>query len=411
MRGCATTRARRLRRESLAEFTGERLIPGQVDADLLNEHMARYAFAARLTQGKRVLDAGCGAGYGSAELAKKAHWVVGVDVAAEAVDFARANYGGPNLRFAQASADALPFRKGSFDLVVSFEVIEHLRDYREFLREARRVLSPGGQFIVSTPNRLYYTESRGAEGKNPYHFHEFELEELRSELAQIFPHVALFVENHVAGVGFQPEAPDSSVEVLVGEGDAAPAEANFLVAVCALRSQMGSPTFIYMPRTANVLRERERHIGLLEGELAAKNAWLEKATRELAEFNAKFREQAEALEQSNRWAEASNGELEQQRDRIAELQREIDTKNEWAKGLDREVMERRARVVQLQDELAGVTTGYQARIAQLEKELAEATGQLRETTGQLREIGQKLDAIRASRWYRMIRWTGLGRLI
>ena len=52
------------------EFTGERVIPGQVDADLLNEHLARYAFAARLARGKRVLDAGCGAGYGAAELAR-----------------------------------------------------------------------------------------------------------------------------------------------------------------------------------------------------------------------------------------------------------------------------------------------------------------------------------------------------
>ena len=59
-------------RTILAEFTGERVIPGQVDVDLLNEHMARYAFAARLARGKRVLDAGCGAGYGSAELAQTA---------------------------------------------------------------------------------------------------------------------------------------------------------------------------------------------------------------------------------------------------------------------------------------------------------------------------------------------------
>ena len=50
----------------MAEFTGERLIPGEVDIDLLNEHMARYHFAVRLARGKRVLDAGCGAGYGAA---------------------------------------------------------------------------------------------------------------------------------------------------------------------------------------------------------------------------------------------------------------------------------------------------------------------------------------------------------
>src|SRR6185369_9889184 len=97
-------------RNGLAEFTGERLIPGQVDVDLLNEHLARYAFASRLARGKRVLDAGCGAGYGSAELARTAHTTVGTDVAPEAVDFAREHYRLPNLWFEQASCASLPHR-------------------------------------------------------------------------------------------------------------------------------------------------------------------------------------------------------------------------------------------------------------------------------------------------------------
>src|ERR1700690_3749056 len=102
-------------RAMLAEFTGERVIPGQVDVDLLNEHMARYTFAARLSRGKRVLDAGCGAGYGSAELAQQAESTVGVDRAGEAVEFARAPYRLPNLWFEQASCTALPPPDRSFD--------------------------------------------------------------------------------------------------------------------------------------------------------------------------------------------------------------------------------------------------------------------------------------------------------
>src|ERR1700733_2545379 len=124
------------------EFTGERVIPGQVDTDLLNEHLARYAFAARLARGKRVLDTGCGVGYGSAELAKSAVSVVGVDTAAEATANAREHYRLPNLHFEQASCGGLPHRDASFDLVVAFEVIEHLADWREFLQEVRRVLAP-----------------------------------------------------------------------------------------------------------------------------------------------------------------------------------------------------------------------------------------------------------------------------
>src|SRR5215470_2202642 len=100
MRGWA--RRRRCWRATLAEFTGERVIPGEVDIDLMNEHLARYTFAARLARGKRVLDAGCGTGYGSAELAHAAVAVVGIDCAIEAVSFARANYRLPNLQFEQA---------------------------------------------------------------------------------------------------------------------------------------------------------------------------------------------------------------------------------------------------------------------------------------------------------------------
>ena len=93
----------------MAEFTGERLIPGEVDIDLLNEHMARYHFAVRLARGKRVLDAGCGAGYGSAELADVAESVTGIDIAAEAVEHARAHYALHNVVFEQASCTQLPY--------------------------------------------------------------------------------------------------------------------------------------------------------------------------------------------------------------------------------------------------------------------------------------------------------------
>src|ERR1043165_7547945 len=97
-----------MRRGKLAEFTGERMIPGQVDPDLLNEHLARYAFAARFAASKRLLDAGCGTGYGSAELAKSARSVTGADLSAEGIGYAREHYRLPNLNFERASVCALP---------------------------------------------------------------------------------------------------------------------------------------------------------------------------------------------------------------------------------------------------------------------------------------------------------------
>jgi SAM-dependent methyltransferase len=353
----------------LAEFTGERVIPGQVDIDLLNEHMARYAFAARLARGKRALDAGCGAGYGSAELAKSAASVVGLDVAPEAVAFARANYASPNLRFEQASCAALPHPAGAFDLVVAFEVIEHIENWREFLQEVRRVLAPTGQFIVSTPNLLYYTESRGPDGANPFHVHEFTFEEFRDELRSVFAQVALFLENHVEGFSFQPHEPGNTVELRVDAGEPAPDESHFFVAVCAHKTQIGNPTFVYVPRTANVLRERERHIALLEAEIAAKTQWLEKAQQDLAEFDREHKKLLEELAKSNQWAE----------------------------DLDREVQERRERVRELQEELKAVNQGYAAKVANLEAENREKTQWALDTEARLSAEVEKqtADLVRA----------------
>src|SRR6266404_5441391 len=147
-------------RGAVIEFTGERVIPGEVNDDLWAEHEARYAFAAGYAARMRALDIGCGAGYGVAELAHRANFVAGIDLSAEAVSHARAHYPLGNACFIQASATCLPFGDQSFSLITAFEVIEHLEDWRALLAEARRVVSPEGVFLVSTPNKLYYAESR-----------------------------------------------------------------------------------------------------------------------------------------------------------------------------------------------------------------------------------------------------------
>jgi SAM-dependent methyltransferase len=176
----------------MSEFTGERVIPGQVEDDLWAEHIARYAFAARLAAGKRVLDLGCGTGYGTAELASRATEAVGVDIAPEAIEYASQHY--RTAHFVHVTATDLPFDDGAFDLVTSFELIEHLSDWRSLLAQARRVLHPGGMFVVSTPNKLYYAEARGASGPNPFHAHEFEYAEFEAGMREFFPHVKLLLQ-------------------------------------------------------------------------------------------------------------------------------------------------------------------------------------------------------------------------
>ena len=410
----------------MAEFTGERVIPGEVDVDLLNEHMARYTFAARLARGKRVLDAGCGAGYGSAELARAAERVVGVDRAPEAIAFARAHYSHSHLSFEEASCEALPHAGGSFELVVAFEVIEHLADWRGFLREARRVLVPNGQLVVSTPNKLYYTESRGLEGANPFHVHEFDFEEFRAELTAVFPHVSLFLENHVEGFTFQPHEPGSTSEVRVDAGDPAPDESHFFVAVCANRPQTGNPTYVYIPRAANVLRERERHIDLLEKEVDEKNQWLAEAQRDLEEMTHQYARLEGELEESNRWAGTLNSELEERRVRVAALQAEMAEEQEnarqvaaayEAKVTDLEA-DIRSKIKWAQDVETALTIEVRKQTADLvkavealhhtEKELFDRTEWALRLEKESTELARQVELFRASRWVKLGRKVGLG---
>jgi SAM-dependent methyltransferase len=164
----------------------ERFVPGMADGELIEaEHMARYLWASELASGRAVLDAGCGVGYGTALLAGAgAAEAVGIDVSRGSVEAARAGAPG-NASFVVGDVHALPFDDGRFDLVVCFEVIEHVAAQDAVLAELARVLSPDGVLVVSSPHRGVYPDG------NPHHVHEYLPEELRAALAAHFDHVAL----------------------------------------------------------------------------------------------------------------------------------------------------------------------------------------------------------------------------
>ena len=166
----------------MLEDTGERLIP-QFHEGLIGyaEHLTRYLAATAMCAGKDVLDIASGSGYGSHELATTARSVVGVDISEEAVAYAQATYPSDNLEFRVGSGTAIPLDDDSVDVVITFETIEHIDDYRTFVAEMRRVLRPGGVAIVSTPNDLEYEEN------NHFHLHEFERAELLELLRPDFP--------------------------------------------------------------------------------------------------------------------------------------------------------------------------------------------------------------------------------
>lgn len=179
----------------------ERVVPGESPEWLYAEHLARYEFAAQFAKGKNVLDVACGTGYGSELLAEAgAIHVSGVDIAPEAVEHAREFYHHPNLAYHVADAiDLSIFAEHQFDLVVSFETIEHLSDIPRFLREVHRMLRPGGLFIVSTPNGALARLKDQLTGKpsNPHHRIEYRPGQFRRALGRLFRIESLHGQNFI----------------------------------------------------------------------------------------------------------------------------------------------------------------------------------------------------------------------
>lgn len=203
--------------EALA-FTGERMTSaasGQIEY----EHIHRYLFARELCRGVDVLDIAAGEGYGAALLAQSARSVVGVDLDLAAVEHARATYRRDGLRFLQGDARVIPLPDASVDRVVSFETIEHFFEHEAFLREVRRVLRPGGQLIISSPDRDVYSPLGGH--VNPFHVHELSRREFHELLLKHFPHCDLYSQRPLTGsalvVDAQPSAAGDGLDHMTFE--------------------------------------------------------------------------------------------------------------------------------------------------------------------------------------------------
>jgi SAM-dependent methyltransferase len=193
------------------EFTGERFVPGAA-GEIWYEHWHRYLFAAPLVAGRDVLDIACGEGYGSALLARSAARVTGVDIAPDAIAHACARYASrANLQFREADCATLPFAPASFDIVVSFETIEHVAAQEAFVDEVRRVLRNDGLFVLSSPNKVEYADKRGV--VNAFHLRELYRDELSALLAPRFAHAAWYGQRPGFFSVVWPEAGSATAEI------------------------------------------------------------------------------------------------------------------------------------------------------------------------------------------------------
>jgi glycosyltransferase involved in cell wall biosynthesis/ubiquinone/menaquinone biosynthesis C-methylase UbiE len=172
----------------LLESTGERYLPWLEEASIGYEHLHRYAYATQFVQNKRVLDLACGEGYGSYLLAKTAKSVAGIDIDNNSIKHARNKYIKQNLEFRVGSITEIPIDgERLFDVAVCFEALEHIEDHQKLLSEVKRLLTPEGVFIVSTPNKTVYSDE--PQFNNPFHVHELYFDEFRELLEKYFKNV------------------------------------------------------------------------------------------------------------------------------------------------------------------------------------------------------------------------------
>jgi SAM-dependent methyltransferase len=176
------------------------------DTSLANvDHMIRYAYVAPFVAGKRVLDISCGTGYGTQFLAQQgAAEVVGVDVDESAVNYASKFYAHPNATYVQSDAHYVrQLEDASFDVIVSFETIEHLPHPRKFVIELKRLLKPDGQLFLSCPN-----DYRVTPWVSEFHLHKFRFFEFRELVLDAFSEAAFLGQHYcVSSLLVKPIAP------------------------------------------------------------------------------------------------------------------------------------------------------------------------------------------------------------
>ena len=171
--------------------TGERILPEKESHLMVARHFSAYLFAKEYVQGKKVLEIGFGEGYGADFLAQFAAQVTGIDYSKEAVAFASGKYHKPNLKYLALVASDLSSLNEKFDVICSFQVIEHIPDDRKFLEDIKGLLSPQGVFICTTPNRLDASPGSVAPF-NKFHLREYLLDEFRQLLMGSFDQVEIF---------------------------------------------------------------------------------------------------------------------------------------------------------------------------------------------------------------------------
>lgn len=328
------------------KFTGERFIQegSHIDDEISYEHLNRYYAISTIVKDKDVLDAACGSGYGTELISRFASFVHGIDIDEEAVEYARDHFEKKNLAYSVASITSIPFQDATFDIVVSFETIEHVDEItqKHFLEEIKRVLRPNGQLIISTPDKRNYSDI-------PKYFNEFHLKEFYSNeflnfLKSRFKHVHFFyqrdeVVNLISNY-------DADMVNVVRKKYSDSTEGKYIIAVCSDVECKDNDSLSAVQIHSGINNQRMNRIVQLQNE----------------------------VEEKNRWAFNLNNEIETLRTVISAERMRLEQKQEEL-----------ARVEVLRSENEAVKREYEVQIGRLAESLEGKQEELVRVEGLLRE--------------------------
>lgn len=333
--------------KSKLAFTGERFIPSAGGARIAYEHYHRYFFARRIARGKVVLDLGCGEGYGACLLAGVAEQVTAIDLSQEALDHACSRYVKTNLKYVLGDCRNTQLPERHFDLVVCFEMIEHIAEHDRLLTEVRRVLKSDGVFVVSSPDKEFYSDADAYE--NPFHIRELYAHEFQTLLEGHFSHVALFSQKVCMG-SLLYQTPGNS-DALRGEmmesqksltgtfetRNESGRGAKYVIGVCSnapLGEEVRSLSLsVWNDTSETLVRELEQYQRELQGSMEQLTQHLREVEVRVKELEQQVRGLDEALREKSDYVSQLVGEVAQQKARLSIRDQELLVRDQHLKGL------------------------------------------------------------------------------
>lgn len=354
------------------EFTGERYLPS-VDGQIKYEHLHRYALCLEFVTGKSVLDIASGEGYGSALLAKVAESVVGVDISEEAVDYASKEYStNENLKFLVGSCDCVPIADNSIDVVTSFETIEHHDKHEEMMQEIKRVLKPDGVLIISSPNRLTYSDEPNY--SNPFHVKELYYDELVALLNSYFEHMQFYGQKIATGSFVFPlkEIEETAFKAYTGNIDGLSRQVCslespiYFIAVCSnkvdnIQSAINS---IYIDRDDDLLenfqsiwhQQVEQIQHTLQVQLQEIQTKLEQSQLQVQQNQSNVEQLQHQYQQTQQELEQSKSQLQQTQTKLETSQSECESNQAKLKQLNSQLEQTQAKLIDCQDRIKNIET-------------------------------------------------------